>query len=394
MSERFPTLARLVAPTPVEDFIAEHWERRALHLRGPGRDPMPLVSLADVDAALAARPHRHPDLSLVDAARPVEVDEYADAQDLIDPVRLVKRFNAGATIVWNRLDESVPRVRALCSALESELGILAQANMYLTPSGAQGFAVHWDSHDVIVVQCEGRKHWRLYGAEVPLPLRGERFVAGGTEPGPVVQEFVLEPGDAVYVPRGMMHDAVAADDGLSLHVTLGFHAVRWSEVLIEAIAAAALEDPALRRGVDLGALVDDADEALDAELRGHAERVLQRVRWGHVRERVRAEYLREHKRGLDGLLLGATTQVTVDSVLAWRSGVRVELLDADDAALLSVHGTTTRWPLHARPALEAALGRDRFTLRELGDALDDRGWITLARRLIAEGALRLDATRP
>ncbi|MEZ4393724.1 MAG: cupin domain-containing protein [Polyangiales bacterium] len=387
MSERFPTLARLVAPTPVSDFIASYWETRVLHVPSAGGDA--LVSLEDIDAALAARPHRHPVVVLADAANAVEPEEYADDQDIIDPVRLVKRFNAGATIIMNRLDESVPKVRALCSALEAELGILVQANLYLTPYGAQGFPIHWDSHDVIVVQCEGRKHWRIYGA-VPLPMRGEQFTAGATPPGEVVQELVLEPGDALYIPRGVMHDAVAADDGLSLHVPVGFHAVRWSEVLIEAIAAAALEDPALRRGVDLGALVGDPDAGLDATLREHATRALSRVSWDLVRERVREEYLREHKQGLDGLLVGSVTDIDVDTPLARRAGIRVELRDAEDGVIVSVQGRTSRWPAHARPALEAALSAERFTLSELGDALDAKGWVTLARRLLAEGALRID----
>ena len=388
MTDRFPTLARLIAPTPVSAFLDQHWEQRALHVRGRG--DAPLVTLAEIDAALAARPHRHPDLTLADAAKPVEPDEYADAQDVIDPVRLVKRFSAGATIILNRLDESVPRVRALCSALESELGILVQANLYLTPRGAQGFPVHYDSHDVIVVQCEGRKRWRLYDAPLPLPMRGERFVAGETPPGPVREELVLEPGDALYVPRGLMHDAEADDDGHSLHVTVGFHAVRWSEVLVEAIAAEAIDDLSLRAGLPLGSLVDDdRGDALDAALRAHAARVLDRVRWDRVRERVRAEYLREHKEGVDGLLLASAAAITLDTPLARRPGARVGITSEEDGVRVTVHGRATRWPAHARPALDAALSRERFTLRELGDALDARGWITLARRLLAEGALRL-----
>jgi hypothetical protein len=118
------------------------------------------------------------------------------------------------------------------------------------------------------------------------------------------------------------------------------------------------------------------------------------VRWDLVRDRVRAEYLREHKQGFGGLLLGATTEVTLDTPLVRRAAVRVELTDVEGAVQLSAHGRTTRWPAHARPALEAVLGRDRFTLRTLGDALDERGWLTLARKLLGEAVLTFDATRP
>jgi ribosomal protein L16 Arg81 hydroxylase len=392
MTARFPTLARLVAPTPLSAFLDDYWEQRALHVRRAAEASPPLVTLAEIDAALSARPHRHPDVLLVDAARAVETDEYVGDEEVIDPVKLIKRFNAGATIVMNHLDESIPRVRALCSTLESELGILVQANLYLTPPSAQGFPIHYDSHDVIVVQCEGRKHWRLYDPvkPIPLPMRGERFVAGSVAVGPLREEFVLEPGDAIYVPRGTLHDAVADGDGISLHVTVGFHAVRWSEVLIEAIAEEAMDDPALRRGIALGALGDDdSEEGLDATLRAHAARVLAGVSWARVRERVRGEYLRDHKEGVDGMLVATTTAINLDTPLARRAGARVRVESLDDAVEVTVHGRATRWPAHARPALDAALARQQFTLRELGDALDARGWVTLAKRLIAEGALRL-----
>jgi hypothetical protein len=262
--------------------------------------------------------------------------------------------------------------------------------MYLTPRGAQGFPIHYDNHDVIIVQCEGRKRWRLYDAPKPLPMRGERFEAAVTKPGPKSAEFVMEPGDALYVPRGLMHDALAEGDELSLHVTIGFHAVRWSEVLLEAIARAAVDDIELRKGIPLGALVGGAsDEALGASLRAHAARVLDGVRWERVRDRVESQYFRGHKERLGGLLLDAATVITADTTLARREGAQVAVEHQDEAVVLTVQGRSTRWPSHAGSTLEAALSRSTFTPRELGEDLDEKGRVTLARRLVAEGAVRI-----
>lgn len=388
---KFPALARLLAPVSVDDFLAHYWEQRYLRVpatdRGATEAP---VTLAEVDAVLTGRPHHHPDVQLVDAARTVEVDEYARDDDSIDPVRAVKRFAAGATIVLNRLDEQAPRVRELLARLETELGIHVQANMYLTPRAAQGFPIHYDNHDVIIVQCEGRKRWRLYESPKVLPMRGERFEAAVTKPGAKTDEFVMETGDVLYVPRGLMHEALAEGDELSLHVTIGFHAVRWSEVLLEAIARAAVDDVELRKGIPLGALVDGTpDEALAAQLRGHAARVLDGVRWERVRDRVEAQYFFGHKERLGGLLLDAATELTLDSSLARRDGAQPTLERQGDAVVLTVQGRATRWPAHAATTLESALARDRFTPRSLGDDLDEKGRLTLARRLLAEGAVRI-----
>ena len=57
--------------------------------------------------------------------------------------------------------------------------------------------------------------------------------------------------------------------------------------------------------------------------------------------------------------------------------------------VLTVQGRSTRWPAHAGATLDAALSRATFTPRELGDDLDEKGRVPLARRLVAEGAVRI-----
>ena len=66
----------------------------------------------------------------------------------------------------------------LCRQLEAEFSCPVQTNIYLTPPNAQGFQTHYDNHDVLVLQVEGAKRWRLYDAPVGVPYRGERFTPG------------------------------------------------------------------------------------------------------------------------------------------------------------------------------------------------------------------------
>jgi ribosomal protein L16 Arg81 hydroxylase len=352
------------------------------------------VSLREIDAVLTLQPHRHPDLQLVDAANPVEVEDYANTVNRVDLPRAMKLFAGGATFILNRLDEYCPAVHALCTALETELGILVQANMYLTPAGAQGFPVHYDNHDVIIVQCEGRKDWRLFGTPQALPMRGERFERGQHQPGEKTLQLVLEPGDALYVPRGQMHEAAAAGDGCSLHVTIGFHAVRWSEVIIEALAGHAAEDLDLRRGLPLGALVGKVpEEELLAGVRERVGRLVEALRWDKVRERVVTQFVDEHRERLEGLLLDVTSPLDEGTVFAPREGLMVTRRQEGDKCHLSVNGRETRWPDYVYDTLGEVFSRPRFTLGDLGDALDVKGRSTLLRRLILEGAVRVARER-
>lgn len=387
--ESLPALAGLLRPFPVETFLREHWERAPLHI-ARGADVRPLLTLSELDAIITTGAHRHPNLSLVDAAAPVDVSEYASETGSIDTPRAIKRFGSGASIVLNHLDDWSPRVRDLCVRLGAELGLLVQANLYLTPGGAQGFPIHYDSHDVVIVQCEGRKNWRLYDSPLGLPMAGERFDRELTRPGPLSLSIETAPGDALYIPRGMMHEALAVNGETSLHVTVGLHAVRWSEVLLEALADVALGDSGLREGLPLGALAQGADdEALDAAFRAHLTRVMASVKWSSVRQRLVSRFVDDHKESLVGMLHGVASPPEASSVFETRAGLVSSMVEDGDALVLTLNGRATRWPGHAAETLRIALSLPRFTLDDLGDALDLRGRLTLARRLVTEGAVRV-----
>jgi ribosomal protein L16 Arg81 hydroxylase len=392
MSERFPTLASLLAPHPLPDFLDRHWEREYLHVKGDPRAPRAaLVSLDDVDAIVTGRANRHPDLSLVNARDPVEAEDYSDDEGLIDPVAVAKLYASGATLIVNNLDQLVPAVRATLSSLEAELGVHAQANLYLTPGGAQGFACHFDSHDVILVQLVGQKQWRLYDSPKGLPMRAERFDPAATKPGARTADLRLEPGDALYIPRGLMHDADAVDDGPSMHLTLGLHAFRWSEVLLEALAAQSLADPALRAGLPLGALAAGAEpDALRDAMRARVDGALAGLRWELVRDRMRGQFERQHKEHLAGLLTDAVTPITAETVFARRPGASAAVTVDGDAVVLAVNGRSTRWPGAVAPMLRDAVTRaGGFRLADLSDDLDDKGKRTLVQRLLGEAVLAI-----
>jgi 50S ribosomal protein L16 3-hydroxylase len=83
-----------------------------------------------------------------------------------------------------------------------------------------GVGPHYDSYDVFLLQAEGRRHWK-FGQQkdlslVPdLPLKILQYF----EPE---QEFVLEPGDMLYLPPQAAHDGVALDDCMT--ISIGFRA--------------------------------------------------------------------------------------------------------------------------------------------------------------------------
>ena len=98
---------------------------------------------------------------------------------------------------------------------------------YASPGG--GVGAHIDSYDVFLLQVHGHRRWRVGPVDDAsfvdgLPVRIlERF-----EP---TQEFVLEPGDMLYVPPRWGHDGVAEDECMTC--SIGFRTPMGTELARE-----------------------------------------------------------------------------------------------------------------------------------------------------------------
>ena len=95
---------------------------------------------------------------------------------------------------------------------------------YATDAG--GVGPHVDSYDVFLLQAHGRRRWRISAQRdltlvEGLPLKVLRnFVPE--------QEFVLEPGDMLYLPPHYAHDGVAI--GECMTYSIGFRAPAFQEL--------------------------------------------------------------------------------------------------------------------------------------------------------------------
>ena len=128
------------------------------------------------------------------------------------------RLRDGATLILDSANELSPSLQRLCADLAVAFACPCQANMYACWGTTQGFDVHWDDHDVFVIQVEGAKRWALYGSTRASPTR--RDESEHVRPQTPLQDIVLEPGDILYLPRGYWHAAVGLG-GPTMHLTVG-----------------------------------------------------------------------------------------------------------------------------------------------------------------------------
>ena len=382
--------AWLIDPVPTAEFDRDYYEQRLLHVRREAPAYYAeLLSAADLDTVLGTHSAGHRDVSLVRGDGNVPAAEYTNDAGRVQPLEVARRFDEGATVVFNQFHKRVPALARLCVALGRRFSSRVQTNVYLTPPDAQGFAPHWDTHDVFVLQISGTKRWTIYNTPVRLPLRGQRFQPG-TPPGDVSDEFELGPGGAVYLPRGLMHSARSTGEA-SLHVTLGLTAFTWAELLVESVSAAAIENESLRRNLPPGFAREEFPAAERERLFAEKLAIVQSgfdpdAVWRRFADEVLAADV-----PLFTDLLGQRLRrdrLTPRSRVRRRDGLLTEAVAGGETCLLRFCGRELRLPAAVWPALRFAATADEFAVEDLPDCLDAEGKLTLVTRLVREGVLQ------
>src|SRR5438128_2272683 len=194
------SLARCVGD--VDAFVAEHWGRAPLLRKGSDVDNYgDLFSLSDIDYLVSSTALRYPSFRLVKSGENLEVSRYTRTtsvgpqrvNDSIDVGRVWNAFHDGATIVLQGVQRFWFPLMRFCRDLELELTHPTQTNVYVTPPSSRALGVHYDTHDVFVLQIAGRKDWQVFKRLLAHPLQTQKSPRVA-DPGPPLLEATLEPG--------------------------------------------------------------------------------------------------------------------------------------------------------------------------------------------------------
>lgn len=385
--------AWLIDPCTPAEFERDYYERRLCHITRADADYYGgLVTWSDLDTVLGCHSVTPREVRLVRGEEPLPKDTYTYRSGHIDARRVSKHFDDGATIIFNQLHRRIPALGDLCALIGRVLGSRVQTNIYLTPPDAQGFAAHWDTHDVFVLQVAGRKQWTVYDAKVTLPLKGQAFDPERDAPGPATDQFDLGAGSALYIPRGVMHLARSSDD-TSLHVTLGLTTFTWTDFLLESVAATALQEESLRRALPFGfadnRLSTETMERLVREkLHAFASCLPTTEVWEHFRNELSTANTPLFSDVLSLRLAGQ--QLTLASTVVRRLGLTVELEERGAGCVLGLCGQEIEFPDWMQPAVRFVVQTTRFQVAALPECLDGDGKVAFVARLMREGLLQTE----
>lgn len=210
-------------------------------------------------------------------------------------------------------------------------------------SDGGGVGPHFDSYDVFLLQAHGQRRWRIgrqkdLTLEEAVPLK----ILQHFEPE---EEFVLNPGDMLYLPPKYAHDGIAMGECMTW--SIGFRSPQAGELARELLLGLADEAPdASGEGVykDPGQPAVTHPAAMPAELLDFARQALAKAqRDPHLLALLLGEYLTqpkanvwfdaadaEHKLRGKGVVLDRRTRMMYDErhVFINGEGFRVSGKDA------------------------------------------------------------------
>ena len=301
--------------TPAQ-FMKRHWQRKPLLVRGAVPGMQALVPAARL-FELAARDDVESRLVVQDRGG-WTLRQGPLARRAIPPAK-----RAGWTLLVQGMDLHDAGVHELLQSFRFVPEARLDDLMISHASDGGGVGPHFDSYDVFLLQAHGRRRWRI-GRQKDLTLQPDvpLKILAHFEPE---QEFVLEPGDMLYLPPRYAHDGIA--EGECQTYSIGFRAPRQGQLardLLSQLAEDAQDTVSDALYQDRGQTATTTPGAIPSALQAYAhEAVAAALRQRDALDRALGESLTEPKstvwferqrvpRSLRAVVLDARTRMLYD----------------------------------------------------------------------------------
>ena len=395
----------MFAPIGVAGFIADYLERDVLHLER--KDPMLVQGLFDLESMAHCirymKPQARGSVRVVpkgeDPEETVQLNAMAASADDHGENLLTSGFSAGKTIIFNSAESYWPPVERVVDELKESLACDIKCNVYCTPPQSQGFDTHVDGHDVLVLQTDGSKTWRLHEVDSTLPLEStplaaemfSRLEVSKPNYGDPVREVTLHPGDLLYLPRGVPHSAASTTEH-SIHFTIGLYPLRRHEFLARLVDLLAFEDEGLRRRVSTAVMKGEEKVTSAGDMFRELAAIADGLETPLDVDRLVAISSESYARA-------AGTQGSFESAIGVESMGLETVIERPEGCSWIVRRTPVDYrircggsmsvPLKLDPVMDFFEKNPVFRIGDAPDLMADDAKLTLCRNLVRNGVMRI-----
>ncbi|PAU54561.1 ribosomal protein uL16 3-hydroxylase [Pseudomonas indica] len=379
------TPLQLLGGLTSREFLRDYWQQKPLLIRQalPGFES-PITP--DELAGLSLEEEVESRLVIEHGERPWELRRGPFAEDTFS--QLPERE---WTLLVQAVDQFVPEVAELLEHFRFLPSWRIDDVMISFAAPGGGVGPHYDNYDVFLLQAHGRRHWRIgqmCDADSPLLEHSDLRILSDFQG---TNEWVLEPGDMLYLPPRLAHLGTAVDDCMTYSV--GFRAPSAAEVLTHFTDFLAQFLPDEDRYSDAGIepsgdphqIQLDALDRLKALLQEHMsdERLLLTWFGQFMTEPRYPELVAGEELQLDDFI-----QALEDgAVLVRNPSARLAWSEVDIGLLLFASGQSRLLPSHLRELLKSICSADALHLDNLGQWLADEDGRNLLWELVKQGSL-------
>lgn len=268
------TLTELIAPLSAADFMALLRERKLTLLRGNGADRysslmtwnglLKMIERGEHPASLSEF-HLVKDSMLAPPDRWLKPNP-SGGGNVVDLPRFLAYMENGFSLAMTRVDAYAPHLKALCDSIRSTVREQIKIGVIVTRGQGGAFTLHYDPEDLIILQVEGRKRWKIFGPPVVNPVVGMPPPPAPPEDTLLFDE-ILEAGDFLFVPAGNWHRC-ENQANRSIHLGIFFQPPIGLDV-VKAFTSQLMSDDGLR--TPLSRLDDAASlSAIETDIKSRA----------------------------------------------------------------------------------------------------------------------------
>ncbi len=376
---------QLLGGITAREFLRDYWQKKPLLIRQAIPDFESPID-ADELAGLALEEEVESRLVIEHGERPWELRRGPFAEDAFSTLP-----EREWTLLVQAVDQFVPEVAELLEQFRFLPSWRIDDVMisFAAPGGSVG--PHFDNYDVFLLQAQGKRNWKIgqmCSSESPLLTHADLRILAEFEES---AEWVLEPGDMLYLPPRLAHFGIAEDDCMTYSV--GFRAPSAAEVLTHFtdFLAQYLTDEERYTDADAQPVSDphqiqsDALDRLKSLLAEHMsdERMLLTWFGQFMTEPRYPEMVAGEELGEDDFI----SSLQDGAILVRNPSARMAWSEVDDDVLLFASGQSRYLPGKLRELLKLVCAADALHAENLGEWLLDEDARDLLCELVKQGSL-------
>jgi bifunctional lysine-specific demethylase and histidyl-hydroxylase MINA len=208
----------LIDPISAEQFERDYFARKPLHLKARNLPATGLDSIEGWREVLEGQTLRQ------DGHRVFVDVAPSTGRNAAPTTELDATLSTGGPLIINKIDKIHPLINRMSREIAKGLCARTGVNAYISPHLRDAQDLHADDHEVLVLQLHGTKRWTI-GSSIAKGMVASNLFKIDHEPlkrhareHDQFRTVDLDPGDLLYLPRGMFHQATSVGP-LSIHLT-------------------------------------------------------------------------------------------------------------------------------------------------------------------------------